>query len=102
MDIVKLITEILIPIIGAIILYVVIPFIKAKTTVEQRKLASDIVRSLVLATEQMDEIGLIEIPKKDHVLDKASKNKYIKDMNFTKEDLEEMLEAAVKEMNYFK
>ena len=98
MDIVKLITEILIPIIGAVVLYVVIPFIKARTTLEQRKLATDIVRSLVLSAEQMNEIGLIKIPKKDYVLDQASKNDYIKKMGLDRNDLEIILEASVSEM----
>ena len=98
MDIVKLITEILIPIIGAVVLYVVIPFIKARTTLEQRKLATDIVRSLVLSAEQMNEIGLIKIPKKDYVLDQASENDYIKKMGLDRKDLEIILEASVSEM----
>lgn len=98
MDIVKLITEILIPIIGAVVLYAVIPFIKARTTLEQRKLATDIVRSLVLSAEQMNEIGLIKIPKKDYVLAQASKNDYIKKMGLDRKDLEIILEASVSEM----
>lgn len=102
MDIVKIVTEVFIPVVGAIVLYVVIPFLKAKTTLEQRNLATDIVKSLVLSAEQMEKTGIIDIPKKDYVLDQASKNEYIKKMGLSRKDLEIILEASVTELKSLK
>lgn len=92
---VDIVVKIIIPILGAIVTYIIVPFIMQKTSKEQRDNIFMWVKIAVAAAEQMQEAGLIEIPKKEYVIE------FIKDKGFdiTYEDLEIIVEAAVKELN---
>ena len=90
-----IITKIFIPVLGAIITYMVVPFIMQKTSKEQTENIFELVKIAVFAAEQMHDAGLLKIPKKGYVLE------YIngKGFDITEEDLNAMIEAAVKELN---
>ena len=84
--------------IGLIITNVLVPFVKANTTEKQRNNAYTIVKTAVLAAEQMQNAGLISIPKKDFVLEYVIVVFEKKGIKISYEDIEVMLEAAVKEI----
>lgn len=92
---VDIIIKIIIPILGAIVTYMIVPFIMQKTSKEQRENIVYWVKIAVAAAEQMKDAGLIEIPKKQYVVD------FIREKGFkiTEEDLDAIIEAAVKELN---
>lgn len=94
MDI-DLIIKIIIPLLGAVITYLIIPFIKEKTTKEQREDAFFWVKVAVSAAEMVySEKGQGRL-KKEYVLE------YLVDkgININLDDLEILIEAAVKELN---
>lgn len=91
---IDIIIKVIIPILGAIVTYMIVPFIMQKTSKEQRDNIMFWVKVAVNAAEQMQEAGLIKIPKKEYVIE------FIKNKGFdiSYEDLENMIEAAVKEL----
>lgn len=92
---VDIIIKIIIPILGAIVTYMIVPFIMQKTSKEQREGIVAWVKIAVAAAEQMEDAGLIDMPKKEYVFEFISS----KGFNITIEDLDAMIEAAVKELN---
>ena len=92
---VDIIIKVIIPILGAIITYMIVPFIMKKTSKEQRDEIVAWVKIAVRAAEQMQEAGLIDIPKKAYVLDFINK----KGFDITLKELDMLIEAAVKELN---
>lgn len=92
---IDIITNATIPILGIIITALIIPFIMQKTTKEQRDNVASWVRFAVNAAEQVKDAGLISIPKKDYVL------KFMKSKGFkiTDQEMDILIEAAVKELN---
>lgn len=94
-QIVNLLITVVIPIIGALVTYLVWPFIKQKTTKAQREEVEYWVGKAVKAAEQLAKDGRLNIPKKDHVL------AYInaKGFDITMDDLDVILEALVHELN---
>jgi len=92
---IEMITKVIIPILGSILIYIIVPFIKARTTREQRENVFNLVRIAVSAAEQMHDAGLINIPKKEYVLNFLLD----KDIDISLEELDVMIEAAVKELN---
>lgn len=107
MEYIEIITKVIIPILGAILMYIVVPFIKktvipyinSKTTEAQRNMVYAIVLEIVAAAEQMlkdkDPTGE---KRKQYVLDRL-KNKGI-DINM--DELNDMIESAVLEINIVK
>ena len=93
--IVEIIAKILIPLIGAILTIIVWPLIQAKTTTEQRRKMEDIARTAVWAAEQLQEAGVLSVPKKEYVIDYLN----TKGWKITTEDLDMMVEALVRELN---
>ena len=93
--IIDIIAKILIPLVGAVLTIIIYPLIKAKTTKEQRDAMQIIVDSAVYGAEQLNDAGLLPIPKKDFVLDYLRK----KGWDITEKDLDIMIEAAVKALN---
>ena len=92
---IDIIVKVIIPILGAILTYLIWPLIDQKTTKEQRENIMSLVRIAVAAAEQMKDAGLIEIPKKEYVVDFINK----KGIEITMSELNAMIEAAVKELN---
>lgn len=103
---VELIVQVVLPILGLIISYVIIPLIKAKLTKEQLDIletkydqVKDWIEKAVLAAEQMEKAGLITIPKKEFVtsflLDKLREF----EVDLTVSELDLLIEAEVKELN---
>lgn len=92
---VDLIIKVIIPIIGAILTYLIIPFIKAKTTKEQRDELYFWVRVAVSAAEQIYKEKGKGIEKKEYVI------RFLSSMgiNLTIQELDVLIEAAVKELN---
>lgn len=89
------ISTIIISLIGAIITYIVVPYIRSKTSAEQRQNIYNLVRITVQAAEQMYDAGLITIPKKEYVVNYLQS----KGINLSEDDLDVMIEAAVRELN---
>ena len=94
MDI-ELIVKVIIPILGALVTYLLVPLIKEMTTKEERNNIMELVKIAVLAAEQLEDSGILEIPKKLHVLD-FLQNKNVK---IDIQELDMLIEAAVKELN---
>ena len=92
---VDIIVKVIIPILGAILTYLIWPLIKSKTTVEQRKIVEIWAKTAVEAAEQMQDAGLLVIPKKDFVLDYLRKQGF----QISEKDLDIIVEAAVKQLN---
>lgn len=80
---------------GTIITAVVVPYFKSKTTTEQRDNIYFWVKIGVSAAEQMKDAGLINIPKKEYVIEFLVS----RGINLDLEQLDAMIESAVREMN---
>ena len=93
--IVTLIITVVIPVLGAIVTYLIVPFLKEKTTKEQRDTIIAWVKIAVGAAEQMEKANLLKLPKKEYVI--AFINE--KGFNISREDLDAIIEAAVLELN---
>lgn len=92
---VDLISKVIIPILGAIITYVLIPLIKAKYTQQKIDNVYSWVKKGVFAAEQLHKAGLISIPKKEYVIDFLNS----KNIKITIEELNVLIESAVRELN---
>lgn len=92
-----IIIKVIIPILGAIVTYMIVPFIMQKTSKEQRNNIYELVKIAVFAAEQLHDAGLINIPKKEYVI--AYINSKLENNKITEKDLNVMIEAAVKELN---
>lgn len=92
---IDIIIKVVIPILGAIVTYLLVPLIKETTTKEQRNNIMELVRIAVLAAEQLESAGILEVPKKLHVLDFLQ----IKGVSMDIQELDMLIEAAVKELN---
>ena len=92
---IDIIVKVLIPLLGAIITYLIVPFIKQKTTKEQRENIYFWVKVAVSAAEQIyKEKGQGKL-KKEYVVDFL----IAKGVNITIEELDVLIESAVKELN---
>ena len=92
---IDIIIKVIIPILGAIVTYLLVPLIKETTTKEQRNNIMELVRIAVLAAEQLENAGILEVPKKLHVLDFLQ----VKGVSMDIQELDMLIEAAVKELN---
>ena len=92
---IEIIIKVIIPILGAIITYLIVPFIRQKTTKEQRENIYFWVTVAVQAAEQIyKEKGQGKL-KKEYVVDFLVS----KGINITIQELDVLIEAAVKELN---
>jgi hypothetical protein len=92
---IDIVVKVLIPLLGAIITYLIVPFIRQKTTKEQRENIYFWVKVAVSAAEQIyKEKGQGKL-KKEYVVDFLVS----KGINITIEELDVLIEAAVKELN---
>ena len=92
---IEIIIKVIIPILGAIITYLIVPFIRQKTTKEQRENIYFWVTLAVQAAEQIyKEKGQGKL-KKEYVVDFLVS----KGINITIQELDVLIEAAVKELN---
>jgi len=92
---IEIIIKIIIPILGAIITYLIVPLIKQKTTKEQRENIYFWVKVAVQAAEMIyKEKGQGKLKKEYVVTFLQSKG-----MNITMQELNVLIEAAVKELN---
>ena len=92
---IDIMVKVIIPILGAIITYLIVPFIKQKTTKEQRENIYFWVEVAVSAAEQIyKEKGQGKL-KKEYVVDFLVS----KGINITIEELDVLIEAAVNELN---
>lgn len=92
---IDIIVKVIIPILGAIITYILVPFFKQKTTKEQREEIYFWVQVAVGAAEQIyKEKGQGKL-KKEYVIDFLTS----KGINITIQELDILIEAAVKELN---
>ncbi|SDX89978.1 phage holin, LLH family [Tepidimicrobium xylanilyticum] len=92
---IDIVVKVLIPLLGAIITYLIVPFIKQKTTKEQRENIYFWVKVAVAAAEQIyKEKGQGKL-KKEYVVDFLVS----KGINITIQELDVLIEAAVKELN---
>lgn len=107
MEYIEIITKVIIPILGAILMYIVVPFVKktvipyinSKTTETQRNMIYTIVLEIVAAAEQMlkdkDPTGE---KRKQYVLDRLKD----KEIDINMDELNDMIESAVLEINIVK
>jgi hypothetical protein len=86
---------IIIALIGAVITYIVTPYIKSKTTAEQYKNIEFWVRFAVKAAEQIFNQPGMGNKKKQYVIDFLTS----KGINITLDELNVLIEAAVQELN---
>lgn len=92
---IDIITKVIIPILGTILTYLIVPLIKQKTTKEQRENIYFWVKVAVGAAEQIyKEKGQGKL-KKEYVVDFLVS----KGINITIQELDVLIEAAVKELN---
>ena len=92
---IEIIIKIILPILGAIITYLIVPLVKQKTTKEQRENIYFWVKVAVAAAEQIyKEKGQGKL-KKEYVVDFLVS----KGINITIQELDVLIEAAVKELN---
>ncbi len=92
---IDIMVKVIIPILGAIITYLIVPFIRQKTTKEQRENIYFWVKVAVAAAEQIyKEKGQGKL-KKEYVVDFLVS----KGINITIQELDILIEAAVKELN---
>jgi len=92
---IDIVAKIIIPILGAIITYVLVPFFKSKTTKEQRDNIYFWVKIAVQAAEMIyAEKGQGKL-KKQYVLEFLTS----KGINITSAELDMLVESAVKELN---
>lgn len=91
---IDVVIKVIIPILGAIITYVLVPLIKKKVSNEQLDYIYAWVTIAVKSAEQMHNAGLINVPKKEYVI------QHLNDKGFkiSEADLDNMIEAAVKEL----
>ena len=92
---VDLIIKIIIPTLGALVTYILIPLIKEKTTKEQRDNIYFWVKVAVSAAEMIYDKKGQGVLKKDYVVDFLMS----KGINITSEELDILIESAVKEFN---
>lgn len=86
---------VIIALLGAIITYIVVPFIKVNTTEKQRENAKFWVQVAVNAAEQIYREKGQGILKKEYVVNFLSS----KGIRITEEQLDVLIEAAVLELN---
>lgn len=107
MEYIEIITKVIIPILGAILMYIVVPFVKktvipyinSKTTEAQRNMIYTIVLEIVAAAEQMlKDKDLTGEKRKQYVLDRLKD----KEIDINMDELNDMIEAAVLEINIMK
>lgn len=91
---IDIITEIVIPLVSILIAYRLIPYIREKTTKEQRENIYFYVKLAVSAAEQIYDYNHAGEDKKQYVLEYINKL----GLKITEEDLNVMIEAAVKEL----
>lgn len=92
---IDIIVKVITPILGAIITYILVPWIKQITTREQRENIYFWVKVAVAAAEQIyKEKGQGKL-KKEYVVDFLVS----KGINITIQELDILIEAAVKELN---
>ena len=92
---IDIIAKVIFPVLGAIITYILVPFLKSKTTREQRDNVYFWVKVAVQAAEMIyAEKGQGKL-KKDYVIKFLTS----KGINITRQDLDVLIEAAVKELN---
>lgn len=84
-----------ISLLGTIITVAIVPYYLNKTTMEKREKHKSIVRSAVYAVEQLQQAGILNLPKKKAVIEYINK----KGIKITEEDLDMLIEEAVKELN---
>lgn len=95
---IDIIVKVIIPILGAILTYLIVPFIKSKTTKEQRENVYFWVKVAVNAAEQVyKEKGQGKL-KKEYVI----KCLMSRGIELTMEESDVLIEAAVKELNMIK
>lgn len=89
---------IIIALIGAVITYIVVPYIKSKTTAEQYKNIEFWVKFAVKAAEQIFNQPGMGQKKKEYVI------KFLNDkgIEITRKELDVLIEAAVQELNLSK
>ncbi len=92
---IDIIIKIVIPIIGAIVTYILVPLIKEKTTKEQREKVYFWVRMAVQSAEMIYKEKGQGKKKKDFVIDYLTG----KGIDIGVRDLDILIEAAVKELN---
>lgn len=93
---IEIITKVLIPIFGAIMMYIIVPYIKSKTTKEQLNEVKFWAEMAVGGAEQIFNYKHAGKEKKEFVLE------FLHEKGFTEvsaEDLELIMEAMVRELN---
>jgi len=92
---IEVIAKVLIPLLGAVITYILIPYFKAKTTAEQRDEIYFWVQMAVQAAEMVYRERGQGALKKEYVVGFLTD----RGIRLTLEELDVLIEAAVKELN---
>lgn len=92
---IEIVVGTIIPILGAILVYVLVPLFKARTTAEERQDIYFYIELAVKAAEQIFNYKHAGKEKKQFVIDKIMD----KGLKVSEQDLDLMIESAVQEIN---
>lgn len=90
----EIVANVIIPILGAILVYCVVPFVKSKTTETQKQNVYFYVKLAVQAAEQVFDYKNAGRDKKDFVIEKLNSI----GIEINEHELDIMIESAVKEL----
>ena len=94
MQTIDILSKVVIPILSILITTFLVPYIKEKTSKEQRETALILVQAAVMAAEQIFQEKGKGKEKKEYVLEFLQK----RGLKITEAELDVLIEAAVKEM----
>lgn len=87
-----------IAVVAAIISAYVVPFIRSKTSAEDRQQAAFVARTVVDAVEQMSAAGLLDVPKSAYAMEWIEELLNEQGIKVSQSTINSLVEAAVKEM----
>ena len=98
-DMLYTLIKVLVMVVGLVVTTYIVPLIKEKTNTTQFDMVVKYVKILVASAEQLKATGQIDDDKKIYVLNKLAQWLRDKGLKFTDEQINDLIESAVKELN---